>query len=49
MQVIKELKNSVHKEINTGSWKPTGNMINIIHKNNIGKIIRSNIIDTGLR
>ena len=47
--MIKELKNGLHKEINTGSWKPTGNMINIMHKNNIGKIIRANIIDTGLR
>ena len=48
-KVIKDMKNMVQKEINSGCWKATNKFINIINKVNISKIIKSTIIDSGMR
>ena len=48
-KVVKDMKNMLHKEINCGNWKPSGKVINIMNKVNIRKIIRSSIIETGLK
>ncbi len=49
-KVIKDMKNSLQKEINSGIWKTTNKFINIINKVNINnKIIKSSIIDSGMR
>lgn len=48
-KVIKDMKNMVQKEINSGGWKATNKFINVVNKVNIAKIIKSTIIDSGLR
>ena len=48
-KVVKDIKNYLHKEINAGNWKPTGKVINIMNKVNIRKIIRANVIESGLK
>lgn len=48
-KVIKDMKNMIQKEINSGCWKATNKFINVINKVNISKIIKSTIIDSGMR
>ncbi len=48
-KVIKDMKNMIQKEINTGAWKATNKFINVVNKINITKIIKSTIIDSGMR
>lgn len=48
-KMIKDMKNMVQKEINSGSWKATNKFINTINKVNITKIIKSTIIESGLK
>ncbi len=48
-KVVKDMKNLIQKEINGGGWKASGKFSNIINKINITKIVRANIIDSGLR
>ncbi len=48
-RVVKDMKNIIQKEINCGVWKASNKFINVINQVNIGKIIKSSIIDSGLR
>lgn len=48
-KMVKDMKNMIQKEINSGSWKATNKFINVINKININKIIKSTIIDSGMR
>ena len=48
-KVIKDMKNMIQKDINHGSWKATNKFINVINKVNISKIIKSTIIESGLK
>jgi DNA-directed RNA polymerase beta subunit len=48
-KVIKDMKNMIAKEINTGSWKATGKFSNIINKVNIYKIIKSTVVESGMK
>jgi len=48
-KVIKDMKNMIQKEINIGGWKATNKFINIINQVNISKLIKSTIIDSGMR
>lgn len=48
-KMIKDMKNMIQKEINMGSWKATNKFINVISPTNIYKIIKSTIIDSGMR
>jgi DNA-directed RNA polymerase beta subunit len=48
-KVIKDMKNMLQKEINTGGWKATNKFNNIINKINVTKLFKSTIIDSGLR
>jgi DNA-directed RNA polymerase beta subunit len=48
-KVIKDMKNLIQKEINSGGWKASGKFCNVINKINITKLIRANIIDSGIR
>lgn len=48
-KMIKDMKNMVQKEINVGGWKVTNKLINVINKVNVYKIVKSTIIDSGLR
>jgi DNA-directed RNA polymerase II subunit RPB2 len=48
-KMVKDLKNMVQKEINTGGWKVSNKLINVINKVNIYKIVKSTTIDSGLK
>lgn len=48
-KVVKDMKNMIQKEINSGGWKATNKFINVINKVNISKVIKSTIIDSGMR
>ena len=48
-KMIKDMKNMIQKEINVGGWKVTNKLINVINKVNVYKIVKSTIIDSGLR
>lgn len=48
-KVVKDMKNMIQKEINVGGWKVTNKFSNIVNKVNIYKIIKSTIIDSGMR
>ena len=48
-KMIKDIKASLGKEIHSGSWKATGAFDEIVNVSNIYKIIKSTIIDVGLR
>lgn len=48
-KMIKDIRASLGKEIHSGSWKASGNFEDIINVSNIYKVIKSTIIDVGLR
>ena len=48
-KVVKDMKNMIQKDINTGSWKVTQKFLNVINKINISKIIKSTTIESGLK
>lgn len=48
-KVVKDMKNQLQKEINTGSWKSSGMFVNILNKVIIAKVIKFQIITSGLR
>lgn len=48
-KMIKDMKNMVQKEINVGGWKVSNKLVNVINKVNVYKIVKSTIIDSGLR
>lgn len=48
-KLIKDMKNMVYKELNSGSWKLCNNIDNIINKNNIYKIMKPTTIESGLK
>jgi DNA-directed RNA polymerase II subunit RPB2 len=48
-KVVKDTKNMIYKELNSGAWKSSNNIDNIINKNNIYKIIKSTTIESGLK
>jgi DNA-directed RNA polymerase beta subunit len=48
-KVIKDMKNMIQKEIKIGGWKATNKFANVITKINVYKIIKSTIIDSGIR
>jgi DNA-directed RNA polymerase II subunit RPB2 len=48
-RVVKDLKNSVVKELNTGCWKSSNDITNLINKNNIYKIVKASTIESGMK
>lgn len=48
-KVVKDIKNMVHKEVNSGAWRHTGRLANFIGRANIAKIVKSSIIEGGLK
>ena len=49
IKMVKDIRAALSKEIHSGSWKASGNFEDIINVSNIYKIIKSTIIDVGLR
>lgn len=48
-RMVKDMRAGLSKEIHSGSWKATGNWSEIVNINNINKIIKSTILDVGLK
>lgn len=48
-KVVKDMKNMIQKDINSGAWKATNKFSNVITKVNINKIVKSTIIESGLK
>lgn len=48
-KVLKDMKTQINKEFNSGSWRATNNFADLINVSNIYKIVKYNIIATGLR
>jgi len=49
IKMVKDIRATLSKEIHSGSWKASGNFEDIVNVSNIYKIIKSTIIDVGLR
>ena len=48
-KLVKDMTKQVIREINMGSWKSTNNVLNIINKTNVYKIIKSTTVENGLK
>ena len=49
-KLVKDMRNSIMKELNSGPWKNVNNSIdNVINNNNLYKIIKSTTIESGLK
>jgi DNA-directed RNA polymerase II subunit RPB2 len=48
-KMVKDIKASLGKEIHSGPWKASGNFEDIVNVSNIYKIIKSTIVELGLR
>ena len=48
-KVIKDMKTQINKEFNNGCWRASNNFSDLINVSNIYKIIKFNIIATGLK
>ena len=48
-KVVKDMKATITKEIHNGAWKSTGKFEDIINQTNIYKILKSTIVDIGMK
>ena len=48
-KMIKDIRASVAKEIHSGSWRASGNYEDILNVSNINKVIKSVILEVGLK
>ena len=48
-KMLKDIRASLSKEIHSGSWKASGSFEDIVNISNIHKIIKSTIMDVGLK
>ncbi len=48
-KVVKDMKSTIMKEIHNGSWKASGKFENIINPSNVYKILKTTIVDVGLK
>ena len=48
-KMVKDIRTSVAKEIHSGSWRASGNFEDILNISNIYKVIKSTIIEVGLK
>ena len=49
VKMLKDMKASIAKEIHSGSWKATGSFQEIINMSNLYKVIKSTIVEIGLK
>ena len=49
VKMLKDMKASIAKEIHSGSWRATGSFQEIINMSNLYKVIKSTIIEVGLK
>ena len=48
-KMVKDIRSSISKEIHNGSWRASGNYEDIVNLSNINKIIKSVIMEVGLK
>ncbi len=48
-QVVKDLRTQVQRDIKSGAWRATQKLVHVVHRSNIHKLIKSTIIETGLK
>jgi DNA-directed RNA polymerase II subunit RPB2 len=48
-KVVKDMKSTIMKEIHNGSWKTTGKFENIINTTNVYKILKTTIVEVGMK
>ena len=48
-KMVKDIRTSLAKEIHSGSWRASGNFEDILNISNIYKVIKSTIIEVGLK
>jgi DNA-directed RNA polymerase II subunit RPB2 len=48
-KVIKDMKSTITKEIHNGSWKASGKFENIINMTNVYKILKTTIVEVGMK
>jgi DNA-directed RNA polymerase beta subunit len=48
-KMVKDIRSNLSKEIHNGSWRASGNFEDIINMSNINKIIKSVIMEVGLK
>ena len=48
-KMVKDIRSSLSKEIHNGSWRASGNFEDIVNMSNINKIIKSVIMEVGLK
>lgn len=48
-KVVKDMKSTIMKEIHNGSWKASGKFENIINPSNVYKILKTTIVDIGMK
>lgn len=48
-KVVKDMKSTIMKEIHNGSWKASGKFENIINTSNVYKMLKTTIVDVGLK
>ena len=48
-KVIKDMKSTIMKEIHNGSWKASGKFENIVNTTNVYKILKTTIVDVGMK
>ena len=48
-KVVKDMKTQITKDLNSPTWKHVSKLINIINNVNISRLIKSNIIEAGMR
>jgi DNA-directed RNA polymerase II subunit RPB2 len=48
-KMVKDIKATLGKEIHSGTWRSSGNFEDIVNVSNIYKIIKSTILDVGLK
>jgi DNA-directed RNA polymerase II subunit RPB2 len=49
VKMLKDMKASIAKEIHSGSWRATGSFQEIVNMSNLYKVIKSTIIEIGLK
>lgn len=48
-KVVKDMKSTIIKEIHNGSWKASGKFENIVNATNIYKILKTTIVEVGMK
>jgi len=48
-KVVKDVKNMIYKELNNGSWRVTNDLVNLLNKSNIYKVVKPSTIESGLK